>query len=109
GVVPAVDGPGRPPAGPGAPPHRDVLRAAPAARGVAVSALPAAFPRRGPRLRPGRARFRAVAQPLRGEGRAPRPGGAAPLVLLQPDALRLGSLRRLLRPARRAGRARADA
>ena len=50
-------------------------------------------------------RPRALLQPRGGQERARARGGAPRLLLLHPDALRVGPLRRLLRPAGRPGRA----
>ena len=68
--------------------------------------LPAALPDRRRAVRPRRLRPGRQHEPLRGQGGASPRTGAAPLLLLHPDALRLGPVRRVLRAgaARDAGR-----
>ena len=65
--------------------------------------LPAPLPARGRVARPRRLRPRGLELALRRQGRAARAGRAAPLLLPHADALRLGPLRRLLRPRPRLG------
>ena len=84
---------------------QDVVRAATARRGAFLPAIPAALPRRRRAFRSRRLRPGHQHEPLRGEvGRPAGPGRARQLLPLA-HALRLGSVRGVLRPgAGRAGR-----
>ncbi len=64
----------------------------------ALPALPAPLPRRRRVARPARLRPRPLELALRGQGRPPRGRRAAPVLLPHAHAVRVGPLRRLLRP-----------
>ena len=81
--------------------HRDVVRAAAAARGDVLSAVPSALSFRDRAVRPGSVRARDQLQPLcREGGRASWPG-AAHLLLPLADAVCVGSIRCVLRSGAR--------
>ena len=80
-----------------APPHPHLVRAAAAVRRAALPPLPAAVPVRDRAVRSRRLRPGDQREPLRRQGGGRAGTRAAPLLLPLADALRLGSVRRLLR------------